>query len=82
MTGGFPQASIAIPATAATVSRPEPLSRRSRRRSKVARASAGTLSAYAASKGAIETLVTHFASALGQRGLRVNAATVWKKRNK
>jgi 3-oxoacyl-[acyl-carrier protein] reductase len=38
-----------------------------------ARASAGTLSAYAASKGAIETLVTQFASALGQRGIRVNA---------
>jgi len=38
-----------------------------------ARASIGTLSAYAATKGAIETLVRHFASALGQRGIRVNA---------
>jgi 3-oxoacyl-[acyl-carrier protein] reductase len=38
-----------------------------------ARASVGTLSAYAATKGAIETLVTHFAAALGQRGIRVNA---------
>jgi NAD(P)-dependent dehydrogenase (short-subunit alcohol dehydrogenase family) len=37
-----------------------------------ARASAGTLSAYAATKGAIATLVTHFASALGTRGIRVN----------
>jgi len=38
-----------------------------------ARASAGTLSAYAATKGAIDTLVKHFASALGERGIRVNA---------
>lgn len=38
-----------------------------------ARASVGTLSAYAASKGAIDTLVTHFATALGERGIRVNA---------
>jgi NAD(P)-dependent dehydrogenase (short-subunit alcohol dehydrogenase family) len=38
-----------------------------------ARASVGTLSAYAATKGAIVTLVTHFASALGERGIRVNA---------
>ncbi|SFO77535.1 NAD(P)-dependent dehydrogenase, short-chain alcohol dehydrogenase family [Variovorax sp. PDC80] len=38
-----------------------------------ARASVGTLSAYAASKGAIDTLVTHFATALGGRGIRVNA---------
>jgi 3-oxoacyl-[acyl-carrier protein] reductase len=39
----------------------------------VARTSVGTLSAYAASKGAIDTLVGHFASALGERGIRVNA---------
>ncbi len=37
-----------------------------------ARAAAGTISAYAASKGALETLITHFAAALGQRGIRVN----------
>lgn len=38
-----------------------------------ARASVGNLSAYASSKGAIDTLVKHFASALGPRGIRVNA---------
>jgi 3-oxoacyl-[acyl-carrier protein] reductase len=38
-----------------------------------ARASVGTLSAYAATKGAIDTLVKHFAAALGERGIRVNA---------
>jgi NAD(P)-dependent dehydrogenase (short-subunit alcohol dehydrogenase family) len=38
-----------------------------------ARASVGELSAYAATKGAISTLVTHFAAALGARGIRVNA---------
>jgi NAD(P)-dependent dehydrogenase (short-subunit alcohol dehydrogenase family) len=38
-----------------------------------AHASVGTLSAYAATKGAIDTLVKHFASALGERGIRVNA---------
>jgi 3-oxoacyl-[acyl-carrier protein] reductase len=38
-----------------------------------ARASVGTLSAYAATKGAIDTLVKHFATALGPRGIRVNA---------
>ena len=38
-----------------------------------ARASAGALSAYGATKGAIDTLVKHFASALGSRGIRVNA---------
>lgn len=36
-------------------------------------ASVGDLSAYAATKGAIDTLVKHFASALGPRGIRVNA---------
>ena len=38
-----------------------------------AHASIATLSAYAATKGAIDTLVKHFASALGERGIRVNA---------
>jgi 3-oxoacyl-[acyl-carrier protein] reductase len=38
-----------------------------------ARASVGTLSAYAATKGAVDTLVKHFALALGERGIRVNA---------
>jgi NAD(P)-dependent dehydrogenase (short-subunit alcohol dehydrogenase family) len=38
-----------------------------------AHASVGTLAAYAATKGAISTLVKHFASALGARGIRVNA---------
>jgi 3-oxoacyl-[acyl-carrier protein] reductase len=38
-----------------------------------AHASAGALFAYAATKGAIDTLVKHFASALGPRGIRVNA---------
>jgi 3-oxoacyl-[acyl-carrier protein] reductase len=38
-----------------------------------ARASVGTLAAYAATKGAIDTLVKHLASALGERGIRVNA---------
>jgi 3-oxoacyl-[acyl-carrier protein] reductase len=31
------------------------------------------LSAYAATKGAVDTVVKHFASALGERGVRVNA---------
>jgi 3-oxoacyl-[acyl-carrier protein] reductase len=38
-----------------------------------AHAVVGTLSAYAATKGAIDTLVRHFATALGERGVRVNA---------
>jgi 3-oxoacyl-[acyl-carrier protein] reductase len=38
-----------------------------------AHASVGTLSAYAATKGAVDTLVKHFATALGPRGIRVNA---------
>ncbi len=38
-----------------------------------ARASVGTLAAYASTKGAVDTLVTHFAAALGPRGIRVNA---------
>ena len=38
-----------------------------------AHATVGTLSAYAATKGAVDTLVKHFASALGPRGVRVNA---------
>jgi 3-oxoacyl-[acyl-carrier protein] reductase len=38
-----------------------------------AHASVGTLAAYAATKGAVDTLVKHFASALGARGIRVNA---------
>ena len=38
-----------------------------------ARASVNNLSAYAATKGAVDTLVRHFASALGEHGIRVNA---------
>jgi 3-oxoacyl-[acyl-carrier protein] reductase len=38
-----------------------------------ARAAVGNLSAYSATKGAIDTLVKHFAVALGERGIRVNA---------
>jgi 3-oxoacyl-[acyl-carrier protein] reductase len=38
-----------------------------------ARASVGNLAAYAATKGAVDTLVKHFAAALGPRGVRVNA---------
>jgi NAD(P)-dependent dehydrogenase (short-subunit alcohol dehydrogenase family) len=37
------------------------------------RASVGLLPAYAATKGAIDTLVKHFAVLLGPRGIRVNA---------
>ena len=39
----------------------------------VAHAAVGNLSAYAATKGAIDTLVKHFAFILGTRGIRVNA---------
>src|SRR6266446_7654703 len=38
-----------------------------------ARAVVGAIPAYAATKGAIDTLVKHFASMLGARGIRVNA---------
>ncbi|MDB5445211.1 MAG: putative oxidoreductase [Phenylobacterium sp.] len=38
-----------------------------------AHATVGALSAYAATKGAIDTLVKHFAAVLGERGIRVNA---------
>jgi len=38
-----------------------------------AHAAVGNLSAYAATKGAIDTLVKHFAVILGARGVRVNA---------
>jgi 3-oxoacyl-[acyl-carrier protein] reductase len=38
-----------------------------------ARGVVGTIPAYAATKGAIETMVKHFASLLGDRGIRVNA---------
>jgi NAD(P)-dependent dehydrogenase (short-subunit alcohol dehydrogenase family) len=38
-----------------------------------ARAVVGSIPAYAATKGAIDTMVKHFAGALGGRGIRVNA---------
>jgi|SRR5579859_1188298 len=41
--------------------------------SAAAHTAVGTLAAYAATKGAINTLVKHFAAALGSRGIRVNA---------
>jgi len=41
--------------------------------SRSAHISVAALSAYAATKGAIDTLVKHFASALGPQGIRVNA---------
>ena len=39
----------------------------------VARTAVGSIAAYAATKGAVDTLVKHFAAALGPRGVRVNA---------
>jgi 3-oxoacyl-[acyl-carrier protein] reductase len=38
-----------------------------------ARAVVGTIPAYATTKGAIDTMVKHFASLLGERQIRVNA---------
>jgi NAD(P)-dependent dehydrogenase (short-subunit alcohol dehydrogenase family) len=38
-----------------------------------ARSVVGAIPAYAATKGAVDTLVKHFASLLGERGIRVNA---------
>jgi 3-oxoacyl-[acyl-carrier protein] reductase len=38
-----------------------------------AHASVGTLPAYGATKGAIDTMVKHFAASLGDKGIRVNA---------
>ncbi len=38
-----------------------------------AHAALGTIAAYSATKGAIDTLVKHFAAAFGPRGIRVNA---------
>lgn len=41
--------------------------------SAAARFAVGSIAAYAATKGAIDTLVKHFAAAVGPRGIRVNA---------
>jgi 3-oxoacyl-[acyl-carrier protein] reductase len=38
-----------------------------------AHAAIGTLAAYSATKGAVDTLVKHFSAASGGRGIRVNA---------
>jgi NAD(P)-dependent dehydrogenase (short-subunit alcohol dehydrogenase family) len=38
-----------------------------------ARSAVGAIAAYAATKGAVDTLVKHFAAAMGPRGIRVNA---------
>jgi NAD(P)-dependent dehydrogenase (short-subunit alcohol dehydrogenase family) len=38
-----------------------------------AHAAVGNISAYAATKGAVATMVKHFAAALGPKGIRVNA---------
>ena len=38
-----------------------------------AHAAVANLSAYAATKGAVDTMVKHFAAALGPKGIRVNA---------
>jgi 3-oxoacyl-[acyl-carrier protein] reductase len=39
----------------------------------VVRMAVGQIAAYAATKGAVDTMVKHFAAALGPRGIRVNA---------
>jgi 3-oxoacyl-[acyl-carrier protein] reductase len=47
-----------------------------------ARAAVGALSAYSATKGAIDTLVKHFAYVLGARGIRVNAVGAGRRRDR